>query len=102
MLTKNMDDTLVNGSMGKVLGFVDGSDGNYERVAEEKTGTGADKKPKSAAVGVGQLYPLVEFSSPGGHKKKLMITPETWKVELPSGEVQVSRNQVGPFESSSR
>jgi len=31
---------------------------------------------------------------PGGVRREVMILPEVWKVELPNGEVQVSRSQV--------
>lgn len=41
MLTKNMDDTLVNGSVGEVVGFVD-----------PETGSSASDRP---------LYPKVRF-----------------------------------------
>lgn len=92
MLIKNIDDTLVNGSMGKVVRFMDpnkvaGQDDEWV----EKNGKDAKK---SATVEMTE-YPVVEFAVPGG-KREMLVIPETWKVELPNGEVQVSRLQVRP------
>lgn len=92
MLIKNMDDSLVNGSIGKVVRFADveaESDLVLEKNNEmKKLGKEPPKKPS------GKIYPVVEFLQPGGYKRTVMILPETWKVELPSGEIQVSRTQV--------
>lgn len=92
MLIKNMDDSLVNGSIGKVVRFADAEaesdlilDKNNEM---KKLGKEPPKKPS------GKIYPVVEFLQPGGYTRTVMILPESWKVELPSGEVQVSRTQV--------
>lgn len=92
MLIKNMDDTLVNGSIGKVVRFADVEvegdlilDKNNEM---KKTGKEPPKKPS------GKIYPVVEFLQPGGYTRTVMILPESWKVELPSGEIPVSRTQV--------
>lgn len=112
MLIKNTDENLVNGSMGRVVRFVDpalfgteadvgyglgGSGGGGETgvIGEGMGGSGAGPgKKASAVVGNVQLYPVVEFLLPNGGKKSMVVTPEVWKVELPSGEVQVSRTQV--------
>lgn len=92
MLIKNMDDSLVNGSIGKVVRFADSeaeADIALEKNTEtKKFGKEPPKKPS------GKIYPVVEFFQPGGYKRTVMILPESWKVELPSGEVQVSRTQV--------
>ena len=92
MLIKNMDESLVNGSIGKVVRFADveaESDLALEKNNEtKKLGKEPPKKPS------GKIYPVVEFLQPGGHKRTVMVLPESWKVELPSGEVQVSRTQV--------
>jgi ATP-dependent DNA helicase PIF1 len=92
MLIKNMDDSLVNGSIGKVVRFADvevEGDPALEKNNEmKKLGKEPPKKPS------GKIYPVVEFLQPGGYKRTVMILPESWKVELPSGEVQVSRTQV--------
>ena len=91
MLIKNVDETLVNGSMGRVVKFVDPV--AYSRDQGEIAGGGSGpKKPVSSAGG--KLYPLVEFVMPNGSKRSCMVLPEVWKVELPNGEVQVSRTQV--------
>jgi ATP-dependent DNA helicase PIF1 len=92
MLIKNMDESLVNGSIGKVVRFADvevEGDIALEKTNEmKKLGKEPPKKPS------GKIYPVVEFLQPGGYKRTVMVLPESWKVELPSGEVQVSRTQV--------
>ena len=125
MLIKNVDEMLVNGSIGKVSRFIDpaiygtpddpefaggafvrapsptaeGSAGKKnaatvggKRAPSPTTGGGATKK-NAAAVG-GKRYPVIEFDLPNGIKRRTLVTPETWTVELPSGEIQVSRTQV--------
>lgn len=93
MLIKNMDDSLVNGSMGKVVRFVDPNVVTEFEEVGDAAGKGGKEGKKSAVVGKSIEYPVVEFTVPGG-KREVLIQPETWKVELPSGEVQVSRIQV--------
>jgi ATP-dependent DNA helicase PIF1 len=92
MLIKNTDETLVNGSMGNVVKFVDPATWNKPEIPEEE---GKPKKPMSAGVG-GIKYPLVRFPIQGlpGQYREVVIQPETWKIELPNGEVQASRSQV--------
>lgn len=109
MLIKNLDDTLVNGSLGTVIGFstesaFEISNGAFEdeggfgnnavdplvkkRLAafsrELDKGTGADKRK----------YPLVQFHSVDGSARIMLCVPEPWKVETPTGEVQASREQL--------
>ena len=131
MLIKNVDEMLVNGSIGKVLRFVDPAiygtqddpelAGVFVRAPSPTAGGGAAKKNASAAGGKrapsptagggaakknaaavgGKRHPVVEFDLPNGIKRRMLVMPETWKVELPSGEVQVSRTQVYlPLQSS--
>lgn len=92
MLIKNTDETLVNGSMGKVVKFVDPTTYNLVEAPDED---GKSKKPRSTGGG-GVKYPLVRFPIQGlpGQYREAVIQPETWKIELPNGEVQASRSQV--------
>jgi len=101
MLIKNVDETLVNGSMGRVLRFVDpytfgtNSDPEVSGVVASATSTQSLKKGASNPATVGaKLYPVVEFVLPQDRKRTVLVMPEIWKVELPSGEVQVSRTQL--------
>lgn len=92
MLIKNMDENLVNGSMGRVMRFTDS-----ESFALEMGSSTASSGPpisKKAAAGTPPLYPVVEFLLPHGKMKEILVTPEAFKVELPTGEVQASRMQV--------
>ena len=98
MLIKNMDDTLVNGSMGKVVRFMDPALYGMEELPEAAdAGASGSGGAKKSVVGGGIQYPVVEFSVPGGGKRELLVTNEVWKVEQPNGEVQVSRSQVSCF-----
>jgi len=94
MLIKNVDETLVNGTVGKVIGFYDQQTWTNMQMGvamnEEEDAKG--KKKKASAAGQPQ-FPLVRFVVPGGTRDVLVVS-ETWKVELPSGEVQASRQQV--------
>ncbi|PPQ98949.1 hypothetical protein CVT24_003576 [Panaeolus cyanescens] len=100
MLIKNVDETLVNGSMGRVVAFLDpaaaSKDPEYAFdlgvIGASGTGTAGGKQVKAASIS--DVYPLVEFISPHGVKRRMLVLPEVWKVELPNGEVQVSRTQV--------
>lgn len=106
MLIKNVDETLVNGSMGRIVRFVDPQKYKDEVLDDAAFTNAKDNKPaskgapvKAAASKVDvQMWPVVEFTVPGG-KREVMVMPETWKVELPNGEVQASRQQVSGFSS---
>ncbi|THH32533.1 hypothetical protein EUX98_g1662 [Antrodiella citrinella] len=90
MLVKNMDETLVNGSMGTIVEFADPATyaaNNEDEFIEKPTATGEKKIPH---VGVGSKWPVVEFLN----RRRLLVQPEVWKVELPNGEIQVSRTQL--------
>jgi ATP-dependent DNA helicase PIF1 len=106
MLIKNVDDMLVNGSMGKVLRFIDpaiygtpddpefasvGAGAGVGGASLPTAGGGAAKKN---AATIAKRYPVVEFDLPNGIKRRMLVMPESWTVELPSGEIQVSRTQV--------
>ena len=99
MLIKNMDETLVNGTMGKIIGFVDPAAALDDDAGKPSSKGG--KEPKAtASLGSRQLLPMVEFLQPGGLRRQVIIQPDTWKVELPNGEVQVSRTQVRDIRNS--
>ncbi|CAE6486407.1 unnamed protein product [Rhizoctonia solani] len=98
MLLKNIDETLVNGSVGRIVGFYDatevdiGEKGELIQIyaPEEKKKLAKKQKEQPQSL---KKYPLVEFRVPRG-TRKLLVMPETFKVELPSGEIQVSRTQL--------
>lgn len=102
MLLKNIDETLVNGTVGRVVGFFDatevdiGEKGELIQIyapGDKKQLSAAGKAKQKEHPGVLKKYPLVEFRIPRG-TRKLLVMPETFKVELPNGEVQVSRTQL--------
>ena len=106
MLIKNIDDTLVNGSLGYVRDFVSEEmyASHYDREDGDEAGGGLfdtsatiekKLKPKfNSGPTTGQKYPLVRFTLADGTHRELLCHRETWKIELPNGEVQASRSQV--------
>ncbi|GAP88832.2 putative DNA repair and recombination protein pif1 [Rosellinia necatrix] len=105
MLIKNMDDTLVNGSLGKVTGFM--AEAAFEATfatqsedeQDDETGADAIKKIKAYALNADSTkdlreYPVVRFTAADGTHRIVLCVPEDWKVELPTGEVQASRKQI--------
>lgn len=105
MLIKNVDETLVNGSMGKVIGFchvhdfmldsngkwrrdVAGSDDEAEDGARKLRSILRQKVAKDA-----KPFPVVRFKVPGG-TQDMLVEYETFKSELPNGEIQVQRVQL--------
>lgn len=108
MLIKNLDDGLVNGSLGKVVAFMD--EKTFEMYddepgilrddvpMEELTDRGRQIRTqlalKDASSMSEQLYPLVSFTLPDGNFREILVIREEWKVELPNGEVQASRSQL--------
>ena len=111
MLIKNIDDTLVNGSIGKVVAFMDEKtfdiyhEDEDEFQAVETMGLDDKEMTKSRMklkqlinkdlVGdTSQNWPLVRFALPDGTSRDLLCQRESWKIELPNGEVQASRSQV--------
>ncbi|KAI6041261.1 hypothetical protein EDC04DRAFT_1303956 [Pisolithus marmoratus] len=93
MLIKNMDETLVNGSMGKVVRFVQPQ--FYRTEFDDADPSGKPKSEKKKPTTNDMFCPVVEFVLPNRMTRQALIEPETWRVELPDGEVQVSRIQVG-------
>lgn len=114
MLIKNMEDTLVNGSLGRVVGFMneatfedyskneekfyetsDLGDSEATEQARKKIKALAHKdKEKDGPLTSSRMWPLVSFLQPDGTERHLLCQPETWKIELPNGEVQAQRQQV--------
>lgn len=110
MLIKNMDDGLVNGSLGKVIAFM--NETNFEiyhrnpdildeGVPLEELDE-ADQKARSSIFGsklsappnTARDFPLVRFSLADGTSRDLLVQHEEWKVELPNGEIQAQRSQL--------
>lgn len=108
MLIKNMDDGLVNGSLGKVIAFM--TEANFEiyhrnpdildegvpveELDEDDQKARSSIFSKSAAPNSGREFPLVRFSVADGTSRDLLVQHEEWKVELPNGEIQAQRSQL--------
>ncbi|KAK8117436.1 uncharacterized protein PG998_005717 [Apiospora kogelbergensis] len=106
MLIKNLDETLVNGSLGKVKGFM--CEAVFERSKFDETGSedegnpeapvkqikGYSREPDANAIKDLKEYPVVQFTTVDGFHRTMLMLPEDWKVELPNGEIQAQRRQV--------
>lgn len=107
MLIKNLDETLVNGSLGKVVGFSDektwsmgGESDEFDKddvaMARARAKLAAFSREGSAgpAVSDGKKWPVVQFEAADGTFRTILCQAEDWKVELPNGEVQAKRSQL--------
>ena len=101
MLIKNVDDTLVNGSMGRIVKFMDSLEYAGDPavdatgvIGNQKAESSAAGKKAAVSTGTQKMYPVVEFMLPNGGHRTVMVTADVFKVELPNGECQVSRTQV--------
>jgi ATP-dependent DNA helicase PIF1 len=112
MLIKNMEETLVNGSIGRVVAFMDEAtygfytENEYDfavdegNLSDEERANRARKRLKSmynkdgGGAVASKKWPLVCFVLPDGTERHLLCHPETWKIELPNGEVQAQRQQI--------
>lgn len=109
MLIKNMDETLVNGSLGTVEDFMTESTFELKSGDDDAGGSTSDvdsdakrrvRAFNSALAEAGgksysnREYPLVCFHAVDGTQRHILCVPEDWKVELPTGEVQASRKQL--------
>lgn len=94
MLIKNLDETLVNGSLGRVVGFMNEKTWDVQKGERYEFDAEDPPKPASNLEEPGRVWPLVQFVLPDGTSRQLLVQPENWKIELPSGEVQAERSQV--------
>jgi ATP-dependent DNA helicase PIF1 len=90
MLIRNLDHTLVNGSVGRVIGFSDLGAYTVGQDLEVLVSKTCDNRPTAP----GHLYPVIEFPVGKSGTRKVLIQEELWTVELPDGEIQASRSQV--------
>jgi ATP-dependent DNA helicase PIF1 len=112
MLIKNLDDSLVNGSLGRVHAFMtertfdiyDKESDLFETDPDSEIGVDASIRQardklksminKDLVADTGKVYPVIRFTLPDGTSRDLLCQPEDWKVELPNGEVQAQRRQL--------
>lgn len=105
MLIKNLDSSLVNGSLGRVIGFSDERtfemgggipddpmmDAAFNKARKKLSSFSRDPDCVSNSK---KEYPVVQFITASGTPRVLLCQPEEWKVELPNGEVQAKRSQL--------
>lgn len=103
ILIKNIDTSLVNGSKGIVLAFMNElmfEDYQEDPGAYRARLEGRENTPETQARlwELGNInrpkYPLVRFTSPDGPDREVLCQQEVWKIEGPDGKVQASRQQI--------
>ena len=105
MLIKNLDDSLVNGSLGKVIAFSDEKtfemssvesfdsemDAAMNKARQKLKGFSRDSDTSGSS---GMKYPVVQFMGVDGTSRTILCQPEEWKVEQPNGEIIAKRTQL--------
>lgn len=119
MMIKNIDDSLVNGSLGRVIDFVDGNtclsenenesenenknenDNPFNGITESPNVSAKFDRKKSRFLDLTssraleeKLYPKVRFLLPDGRTRDVIIKPEVWKIEDSDGNIIASRKQL--------
>lgn len=107
MLIKNIDETLVNGSQGRVVAFVDvvsytkgtsmHNDEDLRSLKRKGSSSVVDEfsisnRPTKRDSGI--PYPLVQFLLPNGRLREILCVPDVWKTEGINGKIEAARNQV--------
>lgn len=109
MLIKNLDDELVNGSIGIVTDFFSeveaalrAREGDWEdpgRMVDEDGAPVAMVAPpvkRTSAQGGAEpmRWPMIRFSLAGGGTREQLIMPEEFKIDEHDGTVKASRQQL--------
>lgn len=102
MLLKNLDNDLVNGTIGRVVGFgyPDPDEDDEDEMWIAQNGGGGEKKPmippkgKVGPNGVVELPPRVEWTCVNGVKRVMTMEREEFKTENSKGQKKVHRKQV--------
>lgn len=93
-MIKNVDEQLVNGTVGKVIDFMTENEwaASLGGMPSGEKETGEKEKPKGRPEA---KLPVVEWKIVGSRSPRIdLVRTETFKVEGPSGQVEVSRQQV--------
>ena len=88
MLIKNMTEHLVNGTLGRVTGFMKET---FEQSNRNQEGPPKITGPEKAED---KEWPLVQFTLMDGSTQQLLCLPEEWAMELPNRQIQAARIQV--------
>jgi ATP-dependent DNA helicase PIF1 len=104
MLIKNIDEQLVNGTIGKVKQFMTQNEWECGGLGEttedgpidlEKAVKKIKKFQNNQDVTKTLIeFPIVEFLCTDGSRRTLQCVYDEWKVELPNGDVQAKRSQL--------
>jgi ATP-dependent DNA helicase PIF1 len=94
MLIRNINEDLVNGTIGKVVEFADHSTFNSGQGHQStECGNGVVGDTQSTVTTPVHIFPVVDFVGLNGHRR-VLVTPENWQVEGLNGIVLISRTQV--------
>ena len=98
-MIKNIDEQLVNGTVGKVVDFMTEAEWVASALggaSTEKKEMGDDKNKSGLKPRViEQKLPVVEWKIVGSRHPRIdLVRPEQFKVEGPNGKIEVSRQQL--------
>lgn len=98
MLVKNLSDALVNGSVGRVLGFAEdpaaaARQKENRKKKKKKEDGGGDDAEEDEGEGGEELLPLVEFGTLNG-KETVLVGREEFRAEDGEGKLLARRVQV--------
>lgn len=92
-MIKNIDDQLVNGTVGRVVGFM--TEEQWLMQGKPELPEEDNEKPTKKSQAKQQEYPVVEWKIVGSRNTRVeIVREETFKIEGPNGTVEVSRVQV--------
>jgi ATP-dependent DNA helicase PIF1 len=96
MMIKNVDDQLVNGTVGKVVDFMTESEWTDSLLASgRQPDENPDEKDKPRKPSTGKKLPVVEWKIVGSRNPRVeLVRDETFKVEGPNNKIEASRTQV--------
>jgi ATP-dependent DNA helicase PIF1 len=96
MMIKNVDEQLVNGTVGKVVDFMTEFEWADSLLASgRQPDENTDEKDKSRKPSTEKKWPIVEWKIVGSRNpRKELVREEIFKVEGPNNKIEASRTQV--------
>lgn len=95
-MIKNVDEQLVNGTVGKVVNFMTESEWTESLLASgRQSDENPDEKDKPRKPSTGKQLPVVEWKIVGSRNARVeLVRDEIFKVEGPNNKIEASRTQV--------
>jgi PIF1-like helicase len=95
MLIRNISENLVNGTIGKVIDFMDSKTFKINQTSLDTDMVAEEQKKTDNEFT--NLFPVVDFVDMNGICR-LLVTPETWSIEDVNGMTLINRTQARSFQ----